>query len=144
MNEEIDLLKYLLANIKIQQDMLYKILKKKEIKDEVYELIRHNILEYKKFNVSIRRMLKTRLKKYNGEMNIAFGIASSIGANVKVDNRLEYLELMKEYNKVNLLDIERVKKEYKIKSKTVINLIDRMEQFEKNSLDRIDLFINMK
>ncbi|MBO5477351.1 MAG: hypothetical protein J6A15_06335 [Clostridia bacterium] len=144
MNEEIDLLKYLLTNIKIQQDMLYKILKKKEIKDEVYELIRHNILEYKKFNVSIRRMLKSRMKKYNGETNIAFGIASSIGANIKADSRLEYLELMKEYNEVNLLDIERVKKEYKIKSKTVMNLIDRMEQFEKNSLDRIDLFINMK
>lgn len=144
MNEEIDLLKYLLTNVKIQQDMLYKILKKKEVKDEVYDLIKHNILEYKKFNVSIRRMLKTRLKKYNSETNIAFGIASSIGANVKLNTSMEYLETMREYNKVNLLDIERVKKEYKIKSKTVLKLIDRMEQFEKNSLDRIDLFINMK
>ena len=144
MNEEIDLLKYLLTNIKIQQDMLYKILKKKEIKDEVYELIKHNILEYKKFNVSIRRMLKIREKKYNKETNIALGIASSIGANIKVEDKLEYLELMREYNEVNLLDIERVKKEYKIKSKTIIKLIDRIEQFEKNSLDRIDLFINMK
>lgn len=144
MSEEIELLKYLLANIKIQQDMLYKMLKKKEVKDEVYNLIRHNILEYKKFNVSIRRMLKSRMKKYNGEINIAFGIASSIGANVKLDSRLEYLDIMKEYNKINLLDIERVKSEYKIKSKTVINLIDRIEQFEKNSINRINLFINMK
>lgn len=144
MNEEIDLLKYLLTNVKVQQDMLYKILKKKEIKDEVYELIRRNILEYKKFNVSIRRMLKTREKKYNRETNIALGIASSIGANVKIEDKLEYLELMKEYSKVNLLDIERVKKEYKIKSKTVMKLVDRMEQFEKNSIDRIDLYINMK
>ena len=89
-------------------------------------------------------MLKTREKKYNKETNIALGIASSIGANVKVEDKLEYLKLMKEYNEVNLLDIERVKKEYKIKSKTIIKLIDRIEQFEKNSLDRIDLFINMK
>ncbi len=143
MGEEIDLLKYLLTNIKMQRDLLYKILKKKETKDEIYEFIRYIINGYRKYIISLKQMLKNRIKKYNKESNVLLGVASSIGANVnKVDNNLDFLNVLKENTKVNLLDIERIKNEYNVKSKTIIKLINRLEEFEKSNLDKINLFIN--
>lgn len=143
MGEEIDLLKYLLTNIKMQRDLLYKLLKKKETKDEIYEFMRYIINGYRKYIISLKQMLKNRIKKYNKESNVLLGVASSIGANVnKVDNNLDFLSLLKENTKVNLLDIERIKNEYNVKSKTIIKLINRLEEFEKSNLDKINLFIN--
>ena len=145
MNDEIDLLKYLLTNIKIQQDFLYKILRKKEMKDEIYDLIRYEIFEYRKFAVSLKRMLQNRIKKYNKEKNILLDVASSIGANSnKTDKKEDYLLLLKESAKINLLDIEKIKKEYSIKSKTIIKLIERLESFENNNLNKINAFISTK
>ena len=40
MSDEIDLLKYLLNNLKMQQTLLYKVIKKKEVKDETKNRIR--------------------------------------------------------------------------------------------------------
>ena len=132
MNEEIDLLKYILTNIRIQRDMLQKILRKKKIKDEVYELIRHEIFEYKKFIISLNRMLETRQKKYNKEANVLLGVASSINANInKMERNEDYLKMLEENAKVNILDINRIKKEYNIKSKTVQKLITRMLNLKK-------------
>ena len=145
MNEEIDLLKYILTNIRIQRDMLQKILRKKKIKDEVYELIRHEIFEYKKFIISLNRMLETRQKKYNKEANVLLGVASSINANInKMERNEDYLKMLEENAKVNILDINRVKKEYNIKSKTVQKLITRLVEFEKNNLLEIDSIINIQ
>ena len=77
MSDEIDLLKYLLNNLKMQQTLLYKVIKKKEVKDEIYEIMRYEIYEYRKFIISIKRMLQNRLKKYNKELNVLLGVASS-------------------------------------------------------------------
>ncbi len=145
MNEEIDLLKYILTNLKIQQDMLCKILKKKEVKDDVYDLINYNIIEYRKFIVSLKRMLENRQKKYNSETNVILGIAGSIGANINTNEKNEdYLITLREYSKVNMMDIQKVRKEYKIKSKTIEKLLCRLEEFERGLLDKINIYLKEK
>lgn len=145
MNDEIDLLKYLLTNIKIQQDFLYKILRKKEIKDDIYELIKYEIWEYRKFSISIKRMLQNRIKDYNKEKNILLDVASSIGASAnRTDKKSEYLLLLRESAKINLMDIEKIRKEYNIKSKTIIKLIERLENFEGNNLIKINALITIE
>ena len=143
MNDEIDLLKYLFNNLKMQQTLLYKILEKKEVKDEIYELIRYEIFGYRKFIISLKRMLQNRLKKYDKEMNVLLGVASSINANSnKTDKNSDYLSMLKQSSKVNIMDIERIRKEYNINSKTILKLIDRLEQFENENINRIDIIIN--
>lgn len=138
MNDEIELLKYLLTNLRIQQEVLYKILKKKEVKDEVYEVIRYEIAEYKKYIISVKRMLCTRLKKFNKDINVFLGVASSIGANItKINNNLECLDFLKESAKVNIMDLQRVRKEYNITSKTVIKLLDRLNEFEQKNIEKV-------
>ena len=145
MSDEIDLLKYLLNNLKMQQTLLYKIIKKKEVKDEIYEIMRYEIYEYRKFIISLKRMLQNRLKKYNKELNVLLGVASSINANTnRVDKNSDYLVMLKESSKVNLMDIERVKNEYNIKSKTILKLIDRLEKFEKENINKIDMILGKK
>ena len=145
MSDEIDLLKYLLNNLKMQQTLLYKIIKKKEVKDEIYEIMRYEIYEYRKFIISLKRMLQNRLKKYNKELNVLLGVASSINANTnKVDKNSDYLVMLKESSKVNLMDIERVKNEYNIKSKTILKLINRLEEFEKENINKIEIILGKK
>lgn len=145
MSDEIDLLKYLLNNLKMQQTLLYKIIKKKEVKDEIYEIMRYEIYEYRKFIISIKRMLQNRLKKYNKELNVLLGVASSINANTnKVDKNSDYLVMLKESSKVNLMDIERVRNEYNIKSKTILKLINRLEKFEKENINKIEIILGKK
>lgn len=143
MSDEIDLLKYLLNNLKMQQTLLYKILKKKEVKDEIYELIRYEIFGYRRFIISLKRMLQNRLKKYNKETNVLLGVASSINANSnKTDKNSDYLSMLKQSSKVNIMDIDRIKKEYNIKSKTILKLINRLEEFENGNINKIDIIIN--
>ncbi len=145
MSDEIDLLKYLLNNLKMQQTLLYKVIKKKEVKDEIYEIMRYEIYEYRKFIISIKRMLQNRLKKYNKELNVLLGVASSINANTnKVDKNSDYLVMLKESSKVNLMDIERVRNEYNIKSKTILKLINRLEEFEKENINKIEIILGKK
>lgn len=145
MSDEIDLLKYLLNNLKMQQTLLYKVIKKKEVKDEIYEIMRYEIYEYRKFIISIKRMLQNRLKKYNKELNVLLGVASSINANTnKVDKNSYYLVMLKESSKVNLMDIERVRNEYNIKSKTILKLINRLEEFEKENINKIEIILGKK
>ena len=145
MSDEIDLLKYLLNNLKMQQTLLYKIIKKKEVKDEIYEIMRYEIYEYRKFIISLKRMLQNRLKKYNKELNVLLGVASSINANTnKVDKNSDYLVMLKESSKVNLMDIERVRNEYNIKSKTILKLINRLEKFEKENINKIEIILGKK
>ena len=90
-------------------------------------------------------MLQNRLKKYNKELNVLLGVASSINANTnKVDKNSDYLVMLKESSKVNLMDIERVRNEYNIKSKTILKLINRLEEFEKENINKIEIILGKK
>lgn len=145
MSDEIDLLKYLLNNLKMQQTLLYKIIKKKEVKDEIYNIMHYEINGYRRFIISLKRMLQNRLRKYDKELNVLLGVASSINANTnRIDKNSDYYLLLKESSKVNLMDIERIKKEYNIKSKTIIKLIDRLEEFEKENINKINTIMSKK
>ena len=87
----------------------------------------------------------SRLRKYDKELNVLLGVASSINANTnRVDKNSDYLVMLKESSKVNLMDIERVKNEYNIKSKTILKLIDRLEKFEKENINKIDMILGKK
>lgn len=141
--EDLEVLEYLYTNVIIHIEMLYKLLDKKKVKDEVYYLIKENILEYKKFLASIKRMIIIRNKKRVFKNNILHNIASSIEASIKEDNN-EYLSTLKESAKIWILDVDKVENEYKIKSKTVLNLLSRIKNYENNNLKRVIELIGWK
>lgn len=141
MEEEIEAIRYLMTNIEMHKIMLREMYKNKEVKDEMYSFIRYQIKEYTRFSVSLRRMLELRTKKVGGTKNAVLGIATSLG-NKKIDvqKSQDYIEFFKEASKVNIMDLKRLKENYKIKSKNVLNLIRRLEEFEEKNLEIITSF----
>lgn len=141
MSEEIEVIKYLMTNIEMHRIMLRELYKKKEVKDYLYNFIRYQMREYTRFNVSLRRMLETRTKKVTGTKNAVLGIATSIGnRNIDVKNSEDYIDFFKEAAKVNILDLRRLKENYKITSKHILNLLARFEEFEEKNIEIIDSF----
>lgn len=145
MTEEIEAIKYIMTNIEIQKRMLRDIKNKRDVKDNIYDYIRHLLREYTKFSVSLKLMLNSRVKNNSGTKNAILSLASSISNNnKKYDKTSEILLFFKEACKINIIDLERVKRTYKIKSRNVIKLIDRMISFEENNLEMISSYMAQK
>lgn len=145
MTEEIEAIKYIMTNIEIQKRMLRDIKNKRDAKDNIYDYIRHLLREYTKFSVSLKLMLNSRVKNNSGTKNAILSLASSISNNnKKYDKTSEILLFFKEACKINIIDLERVKRTYKIKSRNVIKLIDRMISFEENNLEMISSYMAQK
>ncbi len=145
MTEEIEAIKYIMTNVEIQKRLLRDIKNKRDAKDNIYDYIRHLLREYTKFGVSLKLMLNSRVKNNSGTKNAILSLASSISNNnKKYDKVSEILLFIKEACKINIIDLERVKRTYKIKSKNVIKLIDRMISFEEKNLEMISSYMAQK
>lgn len=137
--EEIECLKYLYINLSMQRKTLKNILSKYELKDSLYDLIKNNLKEYSRFMIAIKYMLKNRIKKdsFVIKNNVVDAISSIQEQIIKTEGKREIAKYIKEASKINILDIKRAKKVYKIKSKTIQNLLDRMVKFELSNLENI-------
>lgn len=137
--EEIECLKYLYINFSMQKKTLKNIVNDYNLKDELYELIYNEIRVYTRFMISLKYMIKNRSKK-NKELisnNVVGAFAGIQNRVIENKNKSEIVKYVKEATKINILDIKRVKKDYKIKSKTILNLLDRIMNFERSNLENI-------
>ena len=137
--EEIECLKYLYINLSMQRKTLKNILSKYELKDGLYFLMKENIKTYSRFMISIKYMLKNRVnkEKFSIKNNVVDTIGSIQEQVFKSEHKQDIKKYIKEASKINILDIKRARKEYKIKSKTIQNLLDRMVKFELSNLENI-------
>ena len=137
--EEIECLKYLYINLSMQRKTIKNILSRYELKDSLYYLLLDNLNVYSRFMISIKYMLKNRINKENFSIknNVVDTICSIQEQVFKSEGKQEIKKYIKEASKINILDIKRARKEYKIKSKTIQNLLDRMVKFELSNLENI-------
>lgn len=137
--EEIECLKYLYINLSMQRKTIKNILSRYELKDSLYYLLLDNMKVYSRFMISIKYMLKNRINKENFSIknNVVDTICSIQEQVFKSEGKQEIKKYIKEASKINILDIKRARKEYKIKSKTIQNLLDRMVKFELSNLENI-------
>ena len=137
--EEIECLKYLYINLSMQRKTIKNILSRYELKDSLYYLLLDNLKVYSRFMISIKYMLKNRINKENFSIknNVVDTICSIQEQVFKSEGKQEIKKYIKEASKINILDIKRARKEYKIKSKTIQNLLDRMIKFELSNLENI-------
>ena len=137
--EEIECLKYLYINLSMQRKTIKNILSRYELKDSLYYLLLDNLKVYSRFMISIKYMLKNRINKENFliKNNVVDAICSIQEQVFKSEGKQEIKKYIKEASKINILDIKRARKEYKIKSKTIQNLLDRMVKFELSNLENI-------
>ncbi len=142
MSEEIEAIKYMMTNIDIQKRMLKKIKNDRKIKDNIYDYIRHLLREYSRYYLSLKRMLDNRTRKLESASNLVINLVSTITNNTKkFESNMDILLFFKEACKINIMDLNRVRNTYKIKSKSVQNLIAKLIRFEEENLDMIDLYI---
>ena len=137
--EKIECLKYLYINLSMQRKTIKNILSRYELKDSLYYLLLDNLKVYSRFMISIKYMLKNRINKENFSIknNVVDTICSIQEQVFKSEGKQEIKKYIKEASKINILDIKRARKEYKIKSKTIQNLLDRMVKFELSNLENI-------
>ena len=137
--EEIECLKYLYINLSMQRKTIKNILSRYELKDSLYYLLLDNLKVYSRFMISIKYMLKNRINKENFSIknNVVDTICSIQEQVFKSEGKQEIKKYIKEASKINILDIKRARKEYKIKSKTIQKLLDRMVKFELSKLENI-------
>ncbi len=142
MSEEIEAIKYMMTNIDIQKRMLKKIKNDRKIKDNIYDYIRHLLREYSRYYLSLKRMLDNRTRKLESASNLVINLVSTITNNTKkFESNMDILLFFKEACKINIMDLNRVMETYKIKSKSVQNIIVKLIRFEEENLDMIDLYI---
>lgn len=123
-----------MTNIEAHRVLLRNLYKKIEVKDYIYNYIRYEMREYTRFSVSLRKMLECRTNKLGGTKNGIIGLATSIGNSRRLSSINEYITFFKEAAKVNIMDIDRIRKNYNIKSKNLLNLLDRLEKFEDKNI----------
>lgn len=137
MEEELEFLEYLHNIIKLERDALSRIIKMREKEDELTSLLDKQIEEYKKFSISVARMIERRKKKVH-DLSLFAKMASHVGAKfvVATEKSMDniYDMLIKRYN----ICIEEVKnkiEESGMSSKTILNLSDRFIKFQRDNIN---------
>ena len=147
MSEEIEILDYIYQNSKICQDTIVRIIKSRNKKDRLEEVIKKQYLEYKKVSNSAKNMLERRKKKVKEEINVMGKIVTymEIKRNIEKDDReSEIALLLIEGSKVGLEQTKERLNDIKIVNKPVLNLVNRLINLEKSNINELSIFVEKK
>lgn len=139
MEKEIEFLEYIYNLIKIEKATISRIIKLRNKTDELSHILRRQIERYNRFLVAIKNMLERRKKK-SKDLNILEKMASYAGAKsvLSKDNSLkDVLNILTKRYQISAEDVKQKREELKISSKTILNLSDRLMEFQKNSIEDI-------
>lgn len=143
MNEEIEFLEYIYQNAKICQETIARIIKNRNKKDELENVIKTQYFEYKKISNSAKNMLERRKKKVNEEISIMAKIVTymEIKKNINKEKDItEIVSLLIEGSKVGIEQITSRLNEVKIKNKPVLNIANRLINVEKNNIKELQKY----
>lgn len=139
MREELEFLEYLHNIIKLEKDSLSRIIKMRDKEDLLNNILKEQMLKYKKFGISVIRMIETRKKKTN-DLSLLAKMASHVGAKMIVkENDIDSIFniLIKRYN-ICIEEIKNKVKDNKITSKTIINLSNRFIEFQTDNINTLN------
>lgn len=144
MNEEIEFLEYIYQNAKICQETIARIIKNRNKKDELENVIKTQYFEYKKISNSAKNMLERRKKKVNEEISVMAKIVTymEIKKNIAKENDVtEIVCLLIEGSKVGIEQISTRLNEIKVTNKPVLNLANRLINIEKNNIEELKKYV---
>lgn len=140
MKEELEFLEYLYNLIKLEKDSLARIKKMRNKDDLLNKILKEQIVIYKKFGISVERMMETRKRKVNN-LSLLAKMASHVGAKFVVSNEDNidtiFNILIKRYN-ICIEEVESKLKENNITSKTILNLSNRFINFQNRNIDTLN------
>lgn len=139
MEEELEFLESLHNIIKLERDAMSRIIKMREKEDELTSLLKEQIEEYKKFSVSVARMIERRKKKVH-DLSLFAKMVSHVGAKfvVATEKNMDniYDMLLKRYN-ICIEEVKNKLEESGVSSRTILNLSDRFIKFQRDNINVI-------
>ncbi len=143
MNDEIEFLEYIYQNINISLESIKGLIKTRNKKDEIEEIVKKQYIDYKKISNSVKAMLERRKKKVE-KVGVATKIATYVGIKInllKDDSINETAIMLVEASKVEIEQITYNLKKYNIKNKNILNLISRLLDIERNNIKNLEKYI---
>lgn len=147
MNNEIEILEFIYENTKVCQETILRIIKIRNKNDELEGHIKKQYLEYKKISNSSKNMLERRKKKVNDEVNIVGKIVTymQIKKNIQKDDSKEQIaNILIEGSKIGIEQIKNKISEIKIKSKPILNLINKLINLENYNIQEMKKICKQK
>lgn len=140
MNEEIEFLEYIYQNAKMGIESIGRLIKSRNKDDNLDKILKEQLHDYNKIANSARGMLKRRNKETK-EIGVMSKIATYMTIKMNLSKENPDKEAVDMVIKGSQMGIEQINKhlnEYRIKSKTVVNLANRLITIEKNNLEKLN------
>ncbi|MDO4282942.1 MAG: hypothetical protein Q4D02_04820 [Clostridia bacterium] len=140
MREELEFLEYLYNIVKLEKDALSRMIKMRDKNDLLNNILKEQIGIYKRFGISIEKMIENRKKKVE-DLSIFAKMASHVGAKfvTSKDNDIDRIFniLMQRYQ-VCIEEVNSKVQENKITSKTILNLTNRFIEFQNRNINTLN------
>ena len=136
MNEEVEFLEYIYQNAKMGIESIGRLIKSRKKDDELDKIFKEQLNDYNKVANSARGMLKRRGKETK-EIGVMSKIATymTIKMNLSKENPdKEAVDMVMKGSRMGIDQINKHLQEYRIKSKTVMNIANRLIAIEQNNL----------
>lgn len=143
MRDEIELLEYIFQNSKIGVENIMRIRKERKKSDELDEVLKDMVLNYRKIANASRTMIERRTKKTR-DISILSKLATYM--NVKLngineDSISSVATILIQASTIGKTEILDRIDEYRVKSKNVENVANRLIQLEEQNIERLNLFL---
>lgn len=143
MKDELELLEYIFQNSKIAVESIMRIRKERKKIDDLDNLLKDMILNYRKIGNASRTMIERRTKKARD-----IGILSRLATymNIKLSGITEesissVATMLIQACSMGKNEITNKMNEYKVKSKNVNNVANRLLQLEEQNIERLKVFL---
>ena len=136
MNEEVEFLEYIYENAKMGIESIGRLIKSRNKDDKLDEIFKEQLHDYNKVANSARGMLKRRNKETK-EIGVMSRIATYMTIKMNLSKENPDKEAVDMVMKGSIMGIDQINKhlqEYRIKSKTVMNIANRLIAIEQNNL----------
>ena len=147
MFDDINVLNYIINITKLSEELLGRVLKECKIENEILKnTLKQAIINYRKIITSAKNMLLRRNKKVD-EIGVISKMMTymSFKSNLDSESTIEdILVILKQNSKINIDEINRKLEESKIKSKSIINLANRLVMFEEDNLSKYNKLSDIK
>ena len=143
MSEEIEFLDYIYQNAKMGKESIGRLLKTRNKKDEIEDVAKEQLNDYKKIANSAKAMIERRKKKVK-ELDVISKVATymSVKMNLaKDDGPKEVANMLIKGSNMGITQIKKHLEEYKLKNKNVINLTNRLLTIEEKNIENLKKFI---
>lgn len=142
MGEEVEFLELIYQNTCISDNNLRRIRKERKIKDKFDELLKEISVKYKKICNSLKAMIERRKKRIN-DISLLTQFATYMNVKINIgnyDNIKNIAQMVIQGTKSEKDEITRLIKEYNLKNKNVLNIANRILDFEMETIDALEKY----